>query len=153
MSSHILILFGATGDLVSRMVLPALFHLFETERLPKSFKILCFSRRDLSSDDFKELVEKAVIDHMEINDDIAPGFLDSFEYQQGDFTNVRDYDRLHERITIIDQVHNSCSNKLFHLAVPPEHYIEILDNLSSSKLNKTCAAMDTWTRILVEKPY
>ena len=153
MSTHILIMFGATGDLVSRMVVPALFHLFETERLPESFKVLGFSRRDLSRDDFRCLVEKAVVDHLEIETEIAPAFLSLFEYQRGDFTKVGDYDRLHERITIIDRDQNSCSNKLFHLAVPPQYYVEILSNLSSSRLDRTCVAGEGWTRILVEKPY
>ncbi len=153
MDSHVLVLFGATGDLVGRMVLPALYHLFETDRLPKSLKVLGFSRRDLGNVDFKELVKKAVIDHLETGGDIEDSFLGLFEYQQGNFTNVKDYDRLHERLTVIDQDQNLCSNKLFHLAVPPQHYVEILNNISSSKLDKTCDAKDSWTRILVEKPY
>jgi len=153
MSTHILILFGATGDLVSRMVVPALFHLFETNRLPDEFKVLGFSRRDLSNEDFKDLVRIAVVDHLEKENEVPPEFLNLFEYQKGDYTKVEDYNHLHKRISIIDEDQNSCSNKLFHLAVPPKYYAEILTNLSSSKLDKTCIVGENWTRILVEKPY
>ncbi len=80
-------------------------------------------------------------------------FLDHISYEQGNFDSVPAYSRLAETLRLIDERWGQCSNKLFHLSVPPNLYYGILSNLSSSKLTQPCDDHTGWTRVLIEKPF
>jgi glucose-6-phosphate 1-dehydrogenase len=80
-------------------------------------------------------------------------FLDHISYEQGIFNEPLAYTRLSERIHAIDDRWGQCTNKLFHLSVPPHLYEGILTNLAGSRLTESCADGVGWTRILIEKPF
>ena len=151
----ILVAFGATGDLMSKKIVPALFHLFNKRQLPRFFKIVGFSRRDLSDKEFQNSIIKIISKRKDIK---ASGshlnsFYNLFSYQQGKFSNKDDYQNLNDALSKIDKKWGVCSNKLFYLAVPPQFYEVIFNNVASSGLTIPCGPEEGWTRVIVEKPF
>lgn len=153
----IIVVLGATGDLMRKKIVPALFNLYQEKQLPKLFHFIGFSRRPLSGSDFKEYV-KDILNKNPDNSNPAKqklilSFLAMFGYQSGHLENADDYKNLSAVLGRIDGEWKACSNKLFYLAVPPIMYEPILENLSSSGLTIPCSPEEGWTRILVEKPF
>ncbi|MSR71425.1 MAG: glucose-6-phosphate dehydrogenase [Candidatus Taylorbacteria bacterium] len=150
----IFVIFGITGDLSLRKLLPALLSLYVKKALPAKFSIVGFSRRAFTREEFRQLIRD------EIN--IKPGqyqgeevkhFLDHISYEQGFFDDLGSYDRLAQTLKKIDEYWKQCSNKLFHLSVSPVFYEKVLTNLAQSGLTISCNADKGWTRVLVEKPF
>ena len=148
---------GATGDLMTKKIVPALFNLYEGQKLPKLFHFIGFSRRPFSPADFKEYVKSILNKNPNnanaVKQKLISSFLTMFGYQSGQLENAGDYNDLSAVLGRIDGEWKACSNKLFYLAVPPTMYEPILQNLSSSGLTIPCSPEEGWTRILVEKPF
>ncbi len=169
----ILIIFGATGDLAIRKLLPAVFHLFQKNLLPPKFKIIAWSRRPFSNADYHKFLKNALKgkkislrpSRSEANTVPRPlgasfesktftKFLRYISYHQGLFDISDSYKKLKKTLVKIDQHEwKECSNKLFHLAVPSDFYEEILKNISHFGLAISCSDGAGWTRILIEKPF
>lgn len=151
----ILVVFGATGDLISKKIIPALFHLFEKEELPRFFKVIGFARRNIADAEFHKLVKEALAEHglTESAPEKINSFLKLFSYRQGTFEAISDYKNLDSVIKAVDADWGLCANKLFYLAAPPEFYAPIFKNLASSGLTKPCSEEEGWTRVIVEKPF
>ncbi|MFA5935332.1 MAG: glucose-6-phosphate dehydrogenase [Patescibacteria group bacterium] len=133
----ILVLFGATGDLVAKKILPALLHLSQKGKLPEQHTIVAFGRREMTTETFREYVRGIIGNE-------HPDFLKNFVYQRGQFDALEDY---HALAATLDPQ----ANHLFYLAVPPELDTMIFDGLRESGL----AAQQTGgpaRRIIVEKP-
>ncbi len=150
----VFVIFGATGDLMGKKIVPALFHLYKKNKFPKLFRIIGFSRRDITEPQFvsfvSDILEKQV---KNITKEDKKNFLNYFLYQKGDFDDLTNYNTLAERMGIIDGVWNVCSNKLFYLAVPPQYYKGICEHLATSGLTEPCSEDEGWTRVIVEKPF
>ncbi|MDD2807143.1 MAG: glucose-6-phosphate dehydrogenase [Patescibacteria group bacterium] len=151
----ILIVLGATGDLMARKIVPSLFHLFDHNNLPQRFKVVGFARRSLTDTDFQEHVHQNLIEHSLPKDNQPPTaeFLKIFSYFQGNFEDVSAYQNLAKALDKIDAEWGVCANKLFYLAVPPEQFEIIFTNLKLSGLNVPCSPQTGWTRMLIEKPF
>jgi glucose-6-phosphate 1-dehydrogenase len=154
----ILVVFGATGDLMERKIAPSLFHLHEKGRLPEHFRIVGFARRPFPDDVFRDMMCTAIRGHhaAAVEDADIRAFTQVITYSQGHFDEPEAYDRLAERLREIDAEWGVCANKLFYLAVPPDNYRQIFEHLSSSGLTATCATFGNeggWTRVIVEKPF
>jgi glucose-6-phosphate 1-dehydrogenase len=150
------ILFGGTGDLAKNKIIPALFDLKLKKCLPPNYKILGFSRKDLSDSDYREFAAKAIEKKgNNYNADVVAEFLNSIHYTQGDINDLETYGGLSLKLKKMDDEKSVCSNKIFYLAVPPNLYEPVFKNLNSANLIKSCddGFSDTWTRILVEKPF
>lgn len=151
----VFIIFGATGDLMAKKITPALFQLYKDKKLPSMFKIIGFSRRNWSQDEFRGHVRHILVNHKtkNVKKDDVEAFLEYFVYQQGDFDAVTSYNILAEYLGRIDGEWKACSNKLFYLAVPPKNYKSIFEHLKSSGLTLPCSPEEGWTRVIVEKPF
>jgi len=150
----IFVIFGITGDLASRKLLPALLALYSKKMLPNRFAIIGFSRRAFSREEFREYIRSRLNIRMgQFKEEEIKHFLDHISYEQGFFDNLDAYISLNSRLNEIDRQWGQCSNKLFHLSVPPNLYHGILTNLSKSKLTIPCADETGWTRVLIEKPF
>jgi len=149
----IIVVFGATGDLMAKKITPALFNLFGKKKLPRLFKTIGFSRRDLSDEKFREYVSEKLSKNEEYDKKDCVKFCESFSYQQGQFQNQKDYRELAKQLKAIDDEWGVCSNKLFYLAVPPQFYETIFKNLAESGLPRPCGDKESWSRVLVEKPF
>ena len=150
----ILVIFGVTGDLSERKLIPALFDLYVNKCLPDAFRIVGFARRGKSDDEFRTFAEGVIAKrgHRRKKATVK-NFLNKLVYQQGVFEDAETYERLAERLIAMEQEFGRCSNKLFYLAVPPVSYETILQNLADSGLSIPCSNNEGWTRILVEKPF
>jgi len=150
----VFVIFGITGDLASRKLLPALLSLYVKKLLPPRFAIVGFSRRAFTREEFRELIRGRMnILPGQFNEEDIKHFLDHMSYEQGFFDSPIAYARLAEKLKSIDDNWGQCSNKLFHLSVPPNLYEGILRDLANSKLTTPCDDRSGWTRILIEKPF
>ncbi len=150
----IFVIFGITGDLASGKLLPALLALYSKRMLPPNFAIIGFSRRSFSREEFRDYIREHLnVKPGKYHEEDIKHFLDHMSYEQGFFDNMPAYERLAERLRSIDDRWGQCSNKLFHLSVPPNMYEGILNNLAHSKLTVPCDDLSGWTRILIEKPF
>ncbi len=159
----IFVIFGVTGDLSQRKLLPALFSLFAHNLLPKKFSIVGFSRREWKHGDLHFFIEN-VLKERKINFDgwnlvendstkLIKDFLSHVEYAKGIFDDPTAYVNLKQQLDKIEQKFGQCSNKLLYFAVSPVFYEIIFENLSKSGLNIPCGGELGWTRVLVEKPF
>ncbi len=147
--------FGATGDLMRRKVLPALYYSYKHNELPRQFRVVGFSRRGWTDEQFQAYVREVLEEHAkgEIPDaELAP-FLAMFKFQRGTFGDVESYTELKKTFDACDREWGVCSNKLFYLSVAPEFYELILGELSRSGLTDPCEPDQGWTHVIVEKPF
>lgn len=151
----ILVVFGATGNLMAKKIIPALFHLFKKEMLPDKFRVVGIARRLLSSGQFQKRVVEIISGHLRnrSKSKSLDKFLKLFSYERGFFEGRKDYQALANILGEIDGDLGVCTNKLFYLAVPPNLYETIFKNLATSGLTKPCGPKEGWTRVLVEKPF
>ncbi len=153
-----IVIFGATGDLFQKKLAGALFDLHSKGVLPQKYEIVGFSRKALSHDQFRAFIDNAlaVRAHGKI---IEPDeFVSHALYHQGDLMSAESYESLGKFLAERDREHGVCSDKLFHLAVPPNLYETVFTRLSASGLAIPCAPglsdeEKAWTRVLVEKPF
>ena len=151
----VLVAFGATGDLMTRKIIPSLAYLSVLGALPGRFRVVGWGRRGWDDAQLRRHVAGVL--------DTYPGpqpegaareaFLSAFVYHDGAFDDARAYHLLAERLGACDAEWGACSNKLFYLAVPPERFRTILGNLADSGLTRGCSDETGFTRVLVEKPF
>ena len=151
----ILVVLGATGDLMARKITPALFHLFDKNELPNHFQVIGFARRNLSPVQFRNHIKAALLKHVgtKLKQEKVNDFLELFTYHRGQLQSRTAYKELAKTLDSIDESWGVCSNKLFYLAVPPELYRTILNHLAGSRLTDPCSPEEGWTRIIVENPF
>lgn len=145
----VLIIFGATGDLMERKLLPAIFHLHQTDFLPSLFRVIGFAKESIAEKDYRSWLRK----NLPKKGKKIKDFLEKFSYQSGLFEDISCYKELGKKLGFIDGKFRVCANKLFYLAVPPNYYKTIFQNLAKSGLTKPCGPEEGWTRVLVEKPF
>ena len=117
----VFVIFGITGDLAARKLLPALLGLYSKKMLPPRFAIIGFSRRSFSREEFRELIRSRInIKQGEFKEEDIKHFLDHMSYEQGFFDQPDAYKRLADKLKETDLKWGQCSNKLFHLSVPPK---------------------------------
>lgn len=155
-SSHptVLIIFGATGDVVAKKIVPAIFRLFSAGRLPTLFRVVGFSRREQSDEVFQAYIRELVAKKADLKatEEQMAAFAALFSYARGSFDQKEDYVGLAQALGQVDGDWKTCANKLFYLAVPPDLYEPIFHHLADVGLTKECGEDGGWTRILVEKP-
>ena len=150
----VFVIFGITGDLASRKLIPALLSLYSKGLLPQRFSVIGFSRRSFSREEFREYTRSRLnVRPGQFREEIIKHFFDHVIYEQGMFDDPASYTRLAKRLEETDDRWGQCSNKLFHLSVPPTLYEGVLTRLSHSGLTASCADETGWTRILIEKPF
>lgn len=154
-SPTILIVFGATGDLMLKKISPSLYFLYKNKQLPDKFKVVGFSRRQLNDTEFRgrifEILQaKGMVENL---DDEISGFLGLFHYHSGTFESVSSFQNLGGRLGQIDDDWKLCSNKLFYFAVSPEFMVAIINNLKKTGLSEPCGGLEGWARFIVEKPF
>ncbi len=149
---NIVVLFGATGDLAHRKILPALYNLSRDNYLPANFAIVGFARRPKTDQEIREEYHKSV-DEFSRTGQAQPAVWDSFAegicYVQSKIDDLEGYKRLKQTLERIDQERGTEGNRLFYLAVPPEIYPTIIRNIGAAGLNRSSG----WTRIIIEKPF
>lgn len=143
-----IIIFGASGDLVHRKLLPALFSLLEEKVLPSSFYIVGIARTPMTDDAFRETIKKSLGN---VAKAILEPFLAHCHYLTGDYADPKAYQTLKTALADLDQRYATGGRHLFYLSVPPALYGAIADQLHAAGLSR--GADGTWVRVVVEKPF
>ncbi|MCB1234218.1 MAG: hypothetical protein KDM91_04020, partial [Verrucomicrobiae bacterium] len=147
-----LVIFGASGDLTHRKLIPALYTLAAAGDLPAGLRVVGFARREKTDDEFRAGLEK-------LNREIVRGghqeklwepFSRSIEYHQSEFQDAEGYQRLRRRLDEID-ANGGSGNRLYYLASAPEYFDDILTHLRGAGLSEPRES--GWSRVVVEKPF
>lgn len=150
----VIVIFGITGDLSQRYLLPSLYHLIKDDLLHEQTVILGVSRKDLSTDSLFEQVELCV---NEIDKSCDPVALKAMHERtamfQMDLDDPAAYDALLQKLNAIEEEKGMCMNRLYYLSVPPQAFLPIVHNLGESGLNTSCPHGRAMTRLLIEKPF
>jgi len=149
------ILFGASGDLAKRKVIPAMYDLAVHNSLGERYAIIGFARTPMNDDAFRATVGEAAKGISEVGP-IDPAKWDAFasnlHYNAGDYSDPQAYVALAKRLTELEAEKNLGGNRLFYLSTPPEVYPDIIEQLGKAGLSKP-ANENSWVRIIVEKPF
>jgi len=147
-----IVIFGASGDLTGRKLIPSLYYLYTNGLLPPEFLIMGAGRHPLDDDTFRVEMVRAVREFKRPGLDLKniSDFTRNIIYQQLDYDNAADFYRLDERLKKLESVGVPWANRVYYLATPPEKYSIIAQNLGLSGLSKECPG---WRRLVVEKPF
>jgi glucose-6-phosphate 1-dehydrogenase len=148
-----LVIFGASGDLAKRKLIPSLFRLFAAGMLPDQFFILGTGREKMSSEQFRELMLHAVAAAVpeESARSALPAFSERMYYSTLDYRDKAAYTNgLRELLAELEQKHRTKGTRIYYLAVPPSIFEDIIKNLGEAGLAKE---EDTSNRIVIEKPF
>ncbi len=145
-----LVIFGASGDLTRRKLLPAIHKLSRGQRLPALFSVIGVSRDAMGDDGFRDQFEKSLREFggLQAMDAVAKSLSQRMRYVQGDFASPE----LYQRIAAMLQENEHAGGALFYLAIPPGLYATVIEQLGASGLAKPAAA-EQWRRVIVEKPF
>lgn len=148
------VIFGITGDLSKKKLIPAVFELFRRGLLSEEASVVGFARSKLGDEEYKEYLRGIIKEKADSpTEDEIEHFLARTWYAQGTFEEPEKFGALAEELVRRDEERGVCSNKLFYLAVPPNFYHVLLQNLADSGLTVPCSQDEGWTRVLVEKPF
>lgn len=143
--NQFLVIFGASGDLTKRKLLPALYDLYCQDLLPKRFAILGASRSNLSDDDFRKQAEQFLPSEPEVED-----FKRLLYYEQVSPDSAADFQKLNGRIASIGREKEIAPNCLYYLSTPPAVYETIAENLAATGMSRKDKY---FSRLVVEKPF
>ena len=146
------VIFGATGDLTHRKLVPALYNLERERLLPPGFSVIGAARRDWTDDFFRESLLTAAREYSrsDIQEDLWKSFAEGISYVRVPFDDTAAYQTLAARLNELDEQRGTSGNRLFYLATPPESYITIIQQLGAAGLAQSAQG---WVRIIVEKPF
>ncbi len=148
-------IFGITGDLSRRKLLPALYDLFMHDLLPEDSQVIGVARDSLNDDSFSTLVRESIKTYTEGARDFSKidDFLRRFVYVSGDVTSPALYTRLRDLLENPERVCRQPHQSIFYFAVAPQLFIPIVDQLSQAKLSGPCAQFGVKAKLVIEKPF
>jgi glucose-6-phosphate 1-dehydrogenase len=148
-----IVIFGASGDLTARKLIPALYHLFKEKQMPPAFRVVGFARREKTDASWRQELRTALDQFSRtkpVNDKVWSAFAENLFYCQGDLTDDAAYKKLETQLTEFGSGPLR-ENLLFYLAISPSQFGEVVEQIHrAGLLNKEGAA---WQRIVVEKPF
>ena len=147
-----IVIFGASGDLSKRKLLPSLYRLFYERRISQNFAVIGSSRTPMSDDQFRERMKESVSKFLEdapFDEDIWKSFAQCLFYVAGDLNEEASYDDLKTKLDEVEKSHQTAGNVLFYLSTQPSYYAEAIKKLGAHKLQKG----NGWRRVIIEKPF
>jgi glucose-6-phosphate 1-dehydrogenase len=151
----ILVLFGATGDLAHRKVVPALYQLWRTNLLPHEFLLVAIGRRPYDSESFRAEIRGSLEKYarlLPLDEAAWQTFSERIDYQRLDFEEPAGFDRLEAHLDKLDKEHGTRGNRLFYLATQPSQFAEIVGHLGRVGLDHE-RHDGGWRRVVIEKPF
>ncbi|PRI12016.1 glucose-6-phosphate dehydrogenase [Leucobacter massiliensis] len=150
-----LVIFGVTGDLSTKKLMPAVYDLANRGLLPPGFALVGFARRDWQDRDFAEIVHDAVRKHARtpFREEIWQQLAEGIRFVQGQFDDPGAYARLRETVETLDRERGTMGNHAFYLSIPPAAFPEVAAHLSNSGLVEQERDDQRWRRVIIEKPF
>ncbi|MCX6034842.1 MAG: glucose-6-phosphate dehydrogenase, partial [Chloroflexi bacterium] len=147
-----IVIFGASGDLTSRKLIPALYNNFKKRRLSERVKVVGFARRPYTDETFRAALRDgaAKFSPESFDSTVWGKFADRLHYFQGDLDATDDFPKLE---TTLQELEGGPSNRLYYLATAPEHYAIVVRELGTAGMAKQDPGSDMWRRIVIEKPF
>lgn len=155
--SCILVIFGATGDLTARKLIPALYNLAREGQLPSHFGCVGFARRSKTDDEFRDEMREAVENYSRskpIDDQLWNNFKEKLFYHASDFDQDTGYDELKKLLDKLDTQLGTKGNRVFYLSIQPSYFPTVVEKLKKHELIYHADQIkDKWSRIVIEKPF
>jgi len=148
--NNCIVIFGASGDLTHRKLIPALYNLYKIGRLSENFSVLGVARSDLNDETFREKMREALIHNEETTPETLDAFCSHLYYQAVNTSDAQDYGKLVPRLYELHDKYQTCGNTLYYMSTPPSLYGVIPECLAAHGLNTEEYG---WKRIIVEKPF
>jgi len=155
----IVVIFGASGDLTKRKLLPALYHLEQAGLLPEKIAVVGVARRPLEGSFAADMKEGIIAGGgVEESDPKLVPFVTKIQYHAMNFDDAAGYDALNKKLADIDKQYGTCGNRLFYLATAPEYFSDIINYLGEHGMAKPASETTpdgcrTWVRTIIEKPF
>jgi glucose-6-phosphate 1-dehydrogenase len=152
----VVVIFGASGDLTKRKLLPALYHLEQSGLLPHDFAVVGVARRPLEKTFAADMKEGIVTGGgVEENDPKLDPFVDRIQYHAMNFDDAAGYDSLKQMLADVDAKFGTKGNRLFYLATAPEYFSDIIKYLGDHCMARPadCGDGKNWVRVIIEKPF
>ncbi|MGD0840294.1 MAG: glucose-6-phosphate dehydrogenase [Candidatus Acidiferrales bacterium] len=150
-----IVIFGASGDLAQRKLIPALYDLVAAKVLARRFKIVGYARTPMSDDAFQAKAADSArkgSDTGPVDEEVLKSFAQSFSYVHGDYDKPEGFEKLAKHLDELDTDCQLEEDRLFYLATPPEVYPLIIQQLQNAGLAKP-SNPKAWVRIIIEKPF
>ncbi|MBC9957423.1 glucose-6-phosphate dehydrogenase [Yimella sp. cx-51] len=148
-----MVMFGVTGDLARKKLLPAIYDLYNRGLLPPGFSLVGFARRDWEDQDFERVVHDAVKSgaRTEFSEEVWSDLCKGLRFVQGAFDDDEAFDRLAEVVAELDEERGTGGNHAFYLSIPPSSFGMVCQQLERSGLSTP--RKGTWRRVVIEKPF
>jgi glucose-6-phosphate 1-dehydrogenase len=146
------VIFGASGDLSRRKLIPAIYHLHEGGYLPDRYAVVGFSRTPMSDDEFRKNMHGALQESLEGEGAAPPAdhpVVQSLYYHPGNNDDLESFKSLHEKLGRIEKERDIPHNRLYYLSISPQFFPVVLNNLKASGL----LDVEGWSRVIIEKPF
>lgn len=157
MEPCVLVIFGVTGDLTARKLMPALYNLAREGQLPMHFTCVGFARREKSDEEFRKEMKKAVEKYSRtqpLDESIWQNFEERLFYHRSEFDQDTGYKALNQKLSELDQKFNTEGNRVYYLATQPSFFPTIVEKLSSHELiYSEDSSGKPWSRVVIEKPF
>lgn len=148
-----IIIFGASGDLTARKLMPSLYKLFETGNMPDSFNIVGCSRSAMTDEEFRNKMHGAIQESVKLENDTWKAFAQKLAYNIVAYDSGESFQNLANSLKQLDKENNTHGNRIFYLAVPPTLYPVLATMIGKAGLSDESASTTGWSRIVVEKPF
>ena len=154
-----LVLFGVTGDLARKKLMPAVYDLANRGLLPPGFSLVGFARRDWEHEDFAQVTHDAVKEHARtpFNDAVWQQLSEGIRFVPGEFADDAAFDRLAQTVAELDRERGTGGNYAFYLSVPPKFFPDVVAQLKRSGLSVAAGRQPDghrpWRRVVIEKPF
>jgi glucose-6-phosphate 1-dehydrogenase len=148
-----LVLFGVTGDLARKKLMPAIYDLANRGLLPPGFSLVGFARRDWAEEDFGRVVYDAVRQHARtpFREDVWNALAEGIRFVPGEFTDPEAFEKLTEVLTTLDEERGTGGNHAFYLSIPPKFFPVVNEQLEACGLSSPVEGQ--WRRVVIEKPF
>ena len=148
-----LVIFGVTGDLARKKLMPAVYDLANRGLLPPGFALVGFARRDYTNQDFAQIVHDSVKEHARtpFREEVWQQLAEGFRFVPGDLTDDEAFKRLRETVDELDVTRGTGGNHAFYLSIPPGLFPQVVQQLSEHGL--TDEVPGSWRRVVIEKPF
>ncbi|CAO1651684.1 glucose-6-phosphate dehydrogenase [Salinibacterium sp. NSLL150] len=148
-----LVIFGVTGDLSRKKLMPAVYDLANRGLLPPGFALVGFARRDWEDQDFEKVVHDAVKQYARtpFDEDVWKQLAQGIRFVQGEFDDAAAFERLKDTLSDLDSERGTMGNHAFYLSIPPKSFPQVTEQLRNSGLAEQRDGQ--WSRVVIEKPF